>query len=162
MNLAVGLWSLRNKCNQAIQRRGRPACGAPKRWIHETRAPHAGLPLLWLHYLFKEGERDWRLQWERDEATIAEEAKFDGISLMCTNTPASDLSANEVVSKYKEQIQVEQTIDFIKSPVELRPTWLHHPKRIAGLTLLIMIAVLVAMLLEYKVRRLLTERRKNI
>src|SRR6266540_597211 len=102
-----------------------------------------------------EGERDWRLQWERDQAAIAEEIKFDGISLMCTNTPESDLSANEVVSKYKEQIKVEQTIDFIKSPVELRPTWLHNPKRIAGLTLLIMIAVLVAMLLEYQVRRLL-------
>jgi transposase len=109
-----------------------------------------------------EGERDWRLQWERDEATIAEETKFDGISLMCTNTPASDLSANEVVSKYKEQIQVEQTIDFIKSPVELRPTWLHNPKRIAGLTLLIMIAVLLAMLLEYEVRRLLREKKKKI
>jgi transposase len=109
-----------------------------------------------------EGERDWRLQWERDQATIAEETKFDGISLMCANAPASDLSANEVVSKYKEQIKVEQTIDFIKSPVELRPTWLHNPKRIAGLTLLIMIAVLVAMLLEYQVRRLLKERRKKI
>lgn len=109
-----------------------------------------------------EGERDWQLQWERDEATIAEETKFDGISLMCTNTPENDLSANEVVSKYKEQIQVEQTIDFIKSPVELRPTWLHNPKRIAGLTLLIMIAVLVAMLLEHQVRRLLKEQQKKI
>src|SRR5215510_6208727 len=37
LNLAVGLWSLRNKCNQAIQRRGRPACGAPER-----RVPGAG------------------------------------------------------------------------------------------------------------------------
>jgi transposase len=109
-----------------------------------------------------EGGRDWRLQWERDETKIAEESKFDGVSLMCTNTPKSDLSANEVVSKYKEQIQVEQTIDFIKSPVELRPTWLHNPKRIAGLTLLIMIAVLVAMLLEYEVRRLLREKKKKI
>jgi len=53
MNLVVGLWSLRNKCNQAIQHRGRPACGASKRLIPGAGAPHAGLPLLWLHYLFK-------------------------------------------------------------------------------------------------------------
>jgi transposase len=31
--------------------------------------------------------------------------------------------------------------------------WLHSPKRLAGLLLLIMVAVLVAMLLEHQVRR---------
>ncbi len=50
-----------------------------------------------------EGERDWRLQWERDQAAIAEEIKFDGISLMCTNTPESDLSANEVVDRLHQK-----------------------------------------------------------
>ena len=55
--------------------------------------------------------------------------------------------------KYKAQVNVEQTIDFIKSPVQIRPLWLHAPQRIAGLTLLIMIAVLVATLLEQEVRR---------
>jgi transposase len=55
--------------------------------------------------------------------------------------------------KYKSQMNVEQTIDFIKSPVQIRPLWLHAPQRIAGLTLLIMIAVLVATLLEQAVRR---------
>ncbi len=54
--------------------------------------------------------------------------------------------------KYKSQVNVEQTIDFIKSPVQIRPLWLHTPQRIAGLTLLIMIAVLVATLLEQAVR----------
>ena len=55
--------------------------------------------------------------------------------------------------KYKEQINVEQTIDFTKSPMQIRPIWLHSLKRLAGLTLLIMIAVLVASLLVYQVRR---------
>jgi len=109
-----------------------------------------------------EGERDWRLIWERDEEAIKTAACFDGISLMCTNVPEPELPANEAQRKYKEQIGVEQTIDFIKSPVQIRPMWLHLPKRIAGLTLLIMIAVLVAMLLEFEVRRLLKEQNEKI
>ncbi len=95
----------------------------------------------------------WELHWERRQQVIAEDERFDGTTLLCTNVPAERLSAGEVMIKYKEQVQVEQTIDFIKSPVHIRPMWLHSPKRLAGLTLLIMIAVLAAALLEHQVRR---------
>lgn len=98
-------------------------------------------------------EQDWDLQWARCQTAITEDEAFDGVTLMCTNVPAERWSAAEVMGKYKEQVQVEQTIDFIKSPVQIRPMWLHSPKRLAGLTLLIMIAVLVAALLEHQVRR---------
>ena len=57
------------------------------------------------------------------------------------------------MGQHKGQIGVEQTIDFLKSPVQIRPMWLHSPTRLAGLTLLIMLAVLVAALLEQQVRR---------
>jgi transposase len=93
------------------------------------------------------------LWWEQREETIAEAERFDGIVLLCANVPKERLTAGEVVAKYKEQVGVEQTIDFIKSPVQIRPMWLHSPKRLMGLTLLIMIAVLVAGLLEQQVRR---------
>jgi transposase len=109
-----------------------------------------------------DGKRDWRLSWERDETAIALAQSFDGVMLLCTNTPADELTPDEAFRKHKEQIGVEQTIDFIKSPIQIRPTWLHLPKRIAGLTLLVMIAVLVAMLLEFEVRRLLKEQNKQI
>lgn len=97
--------------------------------------------------------QDWHLQWETNQAIITERERFDGISLLCTNAPQTRLSAPEVMVKYKEQVTIEQTIDFIKSPVQIRPMWLHSPQRLAGLTLLIMIAVLVAALLEHQVRR---------
>jgi transposase len=97
--------------------------------------------------------QDWHLHWEPRQAVITESERFDGISLLCTNAPDKPLSSGEVMIKYKEQVRVEQTIDFIKSPVQIRPMWLHSPKRLAGLTLLIMIAVLVAALLEHQVRR---------
>lgn len=98
-------------------------------------------------------DQAWELRWEQRQNVVAADARFDGISLLCTNVPAASLSAGEVMIKYKEQVQIEQTIDFIKSPVQIRPMWLHSPQRLAGLTLLIMIAVLVAAWLEHQVRR---------
>lgn len=98
-------------------------------------------------------DQAWELRWERRTEVLTQAERFDGVMLLCTNVPAERLSAGAVMTKYKEQVNVEQTIDFIKSPVQIRPMWLHSPRRLAGLTLLIMIAVLVAGLLEYQVRR---------
>ena len=64
------------------------------------------------------------------------------------------------MEKYKEQVNVEQTFEFIKSPVQIRPMWLHSPQRIAGLTLLIMLAVLVAGLIEHRVRQEIANNKK--
>lgn len=109
----------------------------------------------YFHYTLTGSEEDqnWRLQWQPQQAVLHEQTCFDGVMLLCTNVPDARLSAPAVMCKYKEQVNVEQTIDFIKSPVQIRPLWLHSPKRLAGLTLLIMIAVLLAALLEFQVRR---------
>ena len=101
----------------------------------------------------KDEDQAWNLHWEKQTEVLSEAEGFDGVMLLCTNVPAERLSAGAVMTKYKEQINVEQTIDFIKSPVQIRPMWLHSPRRLAGLTLLVMIAVLIAGLLEYQVRR---------
>jgi transposase len=101
----------------------------------------------------QEGSRDWVLRWERDAAALAEAARFDGVTVLCTNVLQERLTAAAAMRKYREQVRVEQTIDFLKSPVQIRPMWLHSPKRLAGLTLLIMIAVLVASLMEAQVRQ---------
>jgi transposase len=100
-----------------------------------------------------EAKQDWQLSWRVRAEAVAEGARFDGVSLLVTNAPGERLDTERVLPKYKEQSGVEQTIDFIKSPVEIRPMWLHKPRRLAGLTLLIMIAVLIAGLIEEEVRR---------
>lgn len=100
-----------------------------------------------------DAKQNWRLKWQIVEPALAENQKFDGIALFCTNVPQQRLTAPDVIIKYKSQINVEQSIDFIKSPIHIRPMWLHSPRRIAGLTLLVMIAVLLASLLEFLVRR---------
>ena len=102
-------------------------------------------------------EGGWSLHWEVRQAALADATCFDGVALLCSNVPQARLSAGAVMVKYKSQVNVEQTIDFIKSPVQIRPLWLHSPQRVAGLTLLIMIAVVVATLLEQQVRRWIAE-----
>ena len=105
---------------------------------------------------------DWRLRWRRLPKAIQTEAAFDGVALLCTNVPAADWSAATVMSKYKQQVLAEQAIDFIKSPVQIRPMWLHQPKRLAGLTLVVMLAVLLAALLELQVRRWLAKQGQSL
>jgi transposase len=100
-----------------------------------------------------EEQPDWHLSWTLNAQAIAEAACLDGIALVCSNVVSSRLSAGEVVKKYKQQVSVEQTIDFIKSPIQIRPMWLQCPQRLAGLTFLIMLAVLIASLIEYRVRQ---------
>lgn len=98
-------------------------------------------------------DQSWQLHWTQKRDVTAEAECFDGIALLCTSAPKERLSAGEVMIRYKKQVNVEQSIDFIKSPVQVRPMWLHSPKRLAGLLVFIMVAVLVAALLEHQVRR---------
>lgn len=109
-----------------------------------------------------EGRQNWRVALRLRTDAIAQAAAFDGVVPYCTNAPTERLPAVDVARRYKGQVEVEQTIDFIKSPVQIRPMWLHLPKRLAGLTLLVMIAVLIAALLEQQVRRWIAKTRSVV
>lgn len=109
-----------------------------------------------------EDQQDWQVTWHYNLDVLTEAACFDGIALLCTNVPQNRLSAAEALKKYKQQVSVEQTFDFIKSPIQIRPLWLHSPRRLAGLTLLIMLAVLVASLIEYFVRQEIAKNKKPL
>lgn len=108
----------------------------------------------YIHYTLKGTDEDqnWVLLWETCQEAFAQAEQRNGVMLICTNVPTERLSKGAAMIKYKEQVNVEQAFDFIKSPVQIRPMWLHLPRRLAGLTLLIMIAVLIAGLIEYHVR----------
>jgi transposase len=105
-------------------------------------------------------KQDWQLTWACNLDVVERASRFDGIVLLCTNVPLERLATGEVIKKYKEQVAVEQTFDFIKSPIQIRPLWLHSPRRLAGLTFLIMLAVLIASLLEYYVRQHIAKNKK--
>lgn len=118
------------------------------------------------YYLYvltgNEEKQDWQLTWSCKLDAITQSACFDGVVLLCTNVPVERLSASEVMKKYKEQVSVEQTFAFIKSPVQIRPLWLHSPQQLAGLTLLIMLAVLIASLIEHCVRQDIAKNKKML
>lgn len=116
--------------------------------LHRARAH----PYLTPHLEGSDAEQAWRLTWTVDQPALDTAVSLDGVVLLCSNVPADRCSAPELVIRHKGQIGVEQTIDFLKSPVQIRPLWLHAPRRIAGLTLLIMLAVLLAALVEHQVR----------
>jgi len=107
-------------------------------------------------------KQDWQLTWTCNLDAIEQDAHFDGVVLLCTNVTVERLTAGEVMKKYKEQVSVEQTFDFIKSPIQIRPLWLHSPRRLAGLTFLIMLAVLIASLIEYYVRQNIAKNKKPL
>lgn len=117
-----------------------------------------------LYYQFNlagsDEKQDWHLTWNYNLDALAQAGRFDRVVLLCTNVPIERLSPGEVMKKYKEQVSVEQTFDFIKSPVQVRPLWLHSPQRLAGLTLLIMLAVLIATLIEHHVRQEISKNKK--
>jgi len=98
-------------------------------------------------------KQNWQLNWKLNHSALKDEQKFDGIALFCTNVSQQRLSTAEVIITYKQQINVEQSISFIKTPIRIRPMWLNLPRRIAGLTLLVMIAVLISSLIEHIVRQ---------
>ena len=105
-------------------------------------------------------KQDRQLTWSQNPEAVAQAERFDGVVLLCTNLPTERLSSGGVVQKYKEQVQPEQAFDFIKSPIQIRPMWLHSPQRIAGLALLIMLAVLLASLIEYRIRQEIAANKK--
>lgn len=109
-------------------------------------------PYLTYHLAGTDADQAWQLTWVVHQPTLDAATSLDGVVLLCSNVPPDRCSAPDLVIRHKGQIGVEQTIDFLKSPVQIRPLWLHSPQRIAGLTLLIMLAVLLAALVEHQVR----------
>jgi hypothetical protein len=67
---------------------------------------------------------DTSLVFARKTEQIAAEAALDGIYVLRTNVPDSELNAPEVVRAYKQLKEVERAFRTLKGPLELRP--IHH------------------------------------
>ena len=67
---------------------------------------------------------DDRFSFRRREEQISEEAALDGIYVLRTSVPASQLEGDEVVRSYKLLKEVERAFRTFKGPLEIRP--IHH------------------------------------
>lgn len=80
----------------------------------------------------------------RDEASIEHEAALDGIYIIRTSVPATQLAATAVVASYKSLSQVERAFRTLKSAdLEVRPIFHRKDERIRAHVLLCMLAYYV-------------------
>ena len=69
--------------------------------------------------------QDGLFRWERDEASIEQEAALDGIYVVRTSEPKRRLLAQDTVRSYKKLAQVEQGFRCLKG-IDIRVRPIHH------------------------------------
>ena len=85
---------------------------------------------------------DTSFSYERDEASIAEQAKLDGLYVIRTNVAPRRLSTAEVVLAYKSLEQVEIAFRHFKlRELEVRPVYHYLEDRVRAHVLLCMVAL---------------------
>lgn len=89
------------------------------------------------------------IEWRVDEDAMALAAKTDGVFPLITNT---DLSACEVLKKYKSQPFLEKRMYTKKTVLEVAPVFLKQEKRIEAMLFLYFIALMIVSLIERKIR----------
>ena len=89
---------------------------------------------------------------ERDEASISEEAAFDGIYVIRTSVPAETLTAESAVRSYKRLAEVERAFRSPKTvDLQVRPIYHRKDERVRAHILLCVLAYYV----EWHMRRAL-------
>lgn len=100
---------------------------------------------------------------ERQEDKIEERKKLMGWQVYATNLPEEKLSFEQCVWKYRYQSNIERQFDNIRNKVvKLLPVYLNKDNRIIGLVNLLMLALKVCCLTEYKVAKALKEQNDEL
>jgi transposase len=71
--------------------------------------------------------QDGAFRWERDEASIKQEAALDGVYVIRTSEPKKRLSAQDTVRSYKNLAHVEQVFRCFKG-IDIRVRPIHHSR----------------------------------
>jgi transposase len=82
-----------------------------------------------------------RFDWKRKTGSIEREASLDGIYVIRTSVPTSQLNSQQVVATYKSLSTVERAFRSIKSvDLKVRPIYHHQAERVKAHVLLCMLA----------------------
>lgn len=85
--------------------------------------------------------KDGRLQWQFNEARIAQEKLFDGCYIITADVPKTQMSEKEVVAAYKNLSVVEQAFRNLKTvALEIRPVYHKKDDRIRSHVFLCVLA----------------------
>ena len=99
----------------------------------------------------------YRVAWsiEENQSAVADLIAQAGCFVLLTNVPQDDLDSLSVLRTYKGQYGVESDFAFLKDPLVVNDLFLKTPARIDALGLILVIALLVARLMEIHMRRYL-------
>ena len=84
-----------------------------------------------------------------NEAKIAEDAQWDGMHAVFTNT---ELSAEEVLSRYRGLWKIEECFRLSKTDLKIRPIYHYTPARIRGHIALCFMSLVVSKALKHKLK----------
>ena len=86
-----------------------------------------------------------------------------GWHIYLTNVPEQDYTAAQIIHTYRRQPLLERSISRLKSRnLHIRPVFLHDQQRISSLTWLLVLALRILVLTEFRVRRELQLRHEAI
>lgn len=96
---------------------------------------------------------DWSI--EENQPAVADLIAQAGCFVLLTNVPQDELDSLGVLRTYKGQYGVESDFAFLKDPLIVNDLFLKTPARIDALGMILVIALLVARLMEIHMRRYL-------
>lgn len=95
----------------------------------------------------------FKLTWQIDEVALERRKEWEGVYVMRTNLSKSKHPIATVLATYREQSNVEKRFHHLKGPLAVTPMFLKNPKRIAGLLIILALALTVMSLMEREVRK---------
>ena len=128
------------KIVEATERKKRPLRGKDKIGVRVGRALATSKVAKHFRYLITEDA----FIFERDEASVAEEAALDGIYVIRTNVATQEMGSEEVVRAYKGLSEVEQAFRVLKDfALEVEPIRHRKEDRVRAHVFLCMLAYYV-------------------
>lgn len=71
-----------------------------------------------------------KVLWTWDEDAYTGQKRYDGVFAMLTNHPQEDVSANEILCRYRDRNEVEMDFRGLKGLLDLERIFMQIPERI--------------------------------
>ena len=117
--------------------------------IGSVRRGNPAKNLVWWELQGTDGQLSLKFHLDRDR--LAAVQMLDGRYALGTN--ADHLSADQTLRLFKGQDDAEKQFQVLKSPLSVRPVFLHTDRRIEGLVFVTLVALLVRSLLSVQCQR---------
>jgi transposase len=104
-------------------------------------------------YTLTSSDGKFTLVWQIDTTELERVKELEGVFVLKTNLSKSKHTIAKVLRKYREQSKVEKRFHHFKGPLAVTPMFLHNPKRIAGLLIILTWALTLLALMERQVRK---------